>query len=585
MRVKTARYTRGMSFIEVLVGAALVALVFGGLIAGFRTALVLLADTRSQTGALALANERIEYLRSLPYDSIGTVSGIPSGSIPQNETVALNGTTFNRRTLVQYVDSPADGFGASDTNGITADYKRAKVEISWAHQGNTKSLVLVTNLIPRGMETVDGGGTLIANVFDANALPIASAAVRVRNASTSPSIDVTAYTNATGQVIFPGAPQGGGYEITASKSGYSTAQTYTASTTNPNPNPPHIAVVEGEVSTVNFAIDRTGTTTILTVEPPSTYTDTDTFTDATGIASSTGTAVAGGALALTGAPGTYASSGEALATTTAPMNLISWNEARFTANVPGATTVLVRVYAVDGSGISTLMPDTDVPGNSAGFASGPINLASLNVVTYPRLSLGVSLTTNDASTTPELLDWEFEYQAANVPVPNIAVSVSGVKTIGTDGGGLPVLKYAGVRTTNASGSTTIGALEWDTYTVTVNGAATGYDIVDACPKVPVALPPGAATTTTLVLEPHVSRSLRVYVQSVGGAAIEGAHVRLSQGGYDTTIDSSACGSSFFSNPPSASDYTLETSASGYATDTLTPVNVSGNESIVVTLVL
>ena len=118
-----------MSFIEVIVGAALIALVFGGLIAGFQTALMLLADTRSQTGALALANERIEYMRSLPYDSVGTLSGIPSGAIPQNETAVLNVTSFNRRTLVQYVDSPADGVGASDTNCLTADSKRATFEL------------------------------------------------------------------------------------------------------------------------------------------------------------------------------------------------------------------------------------------------------------------------------------------------------------------------------------------------------------------------------------------------------------------------------------------------------------------------
>lgn len=573
-----------MSFIEVIVGAALIALVFGGLIAGFQTALMLLADTRSQTGALALANERIEYMRSLPYDSVGTLSGIPSGAIPQNETAVLNGTSFNRRTLVQYVDSPADGFGASDTNGITADYKRAKVEISWSHKGNAKSLALVTNLIPRGMETVAGGGTLIANVFDANALPILSAAVRVVNASTSPSIDVTAYTNALGQVIFPGAPEGGGYQIFASKDGYSSTQTYSASTTNPNPNPPHIAVLEGEVSTMNFAIDKTGTTTILTVEPPSTYTDTDSFADATGIAILSSTTVTGGAVVLSGAPGPYILAGEAIATTTEPSNLIAWNEGRFTTNVPINTSALIYVYTIDGAGVRTLVPDTDIPGNSAGIISSPIDLSLVNPALHPRLALGALLTTTDASTTPEVLDWEIEYEAANVPIPNVAVGVQGTKSIGTDGGGAPVPKYSRTNTTNASGSTTVGGLEWDTYAFTVD-SSTGYDIVDACPKVPVSLPPATATTTTLILEPHVPRSLRVYVQSVGGATIEGADVRLTRAGYDTTITSSSCGSSFFSNPPNASDYTLETTASGYTTDTLTSVNVSGNESIVVTLAL
>jgi len=174
--------TRGMSFIEVLVAAAVIALVFGGLIAGFQYALILLTQTRSQTGALALANERVEYIRSLPYDSVGTQLGIPSGLIPQNETAVLNGITYNRRTFVQYEDSAADGLGAADSNGITADYKTAKVEVSWVQRGVTRSVILVTSIIPKGIESTAGGGTLIANVFNASAVPIAGARfMRTRN--------------------------------------------------------------------------------------------------------------------------------------------------------------------------------------------------------------------------------------------------------------------------------------------------------------------------------------------------------------------------------------------------------------------
>ena len=94
-------HTRGVTFIEVLVGAAIITLVFGGLMAGFQFTLGEMLIIRAQTGALSLANQQIEYLRSLPYDSVGTVGGIPSGLIPQNETIVLNNITYNRRTLVQ----------------------------------------------------------------------------------------------------------------------------------------------------------------------------------------------------------------------------------------------------------------------------------------------------------------------------------------------------------------------------------------------------------------------------------------------------------------------------------------------------
>jgi hypothetical protein len=572
-----------MSFIEVLVGAALISLIFGGIIAGAQMVLTLLSNTRAQSGALALANERIEYMRALPYDSVGTVAGIPSGAVPQNESLSLNGITYNRRTLVQYVDAAADGLGVADVNGITADYKRIKAEVSWTHKETAHSVILVTNVIPKGIETLAGGGTLVVNVFDAAALPVFGATVRVVNASTSPAIDVSSFTTAEGQVMFPGAPEGGNYQITVSKTGYSTSQTYSASTSNPNPNPPHVAVVEGDVSTVNFAVDRTGQMTVMTVHPPSLYFDKDTFDDASKLTYTASTSVAFGMLTLTNDAGVYRPEGTAQATTTAPANLISWSEAMFDGNTPGATQLLVEVHSVDGGGGSVRVPDTDLPGNSAGFTTSPIDLTSVAPSTYPRLALVARLTSTDASTSPSVNEWGIKYEAANVPVPNISFTAQGLKNIGTDGGGVPVPKYHSTQSTNALGTKTLPDLEWDTYNLMIDGAAEGYDISDVCPRLPLSLSPNEATSTTLVLSPHTSRSLRVFVRSVSGQVLSGTSVRLYRGGYDTTITTSACGNAFFANPPSASDYTLETTAAGFQADTLGSVTIAGTDILEVTL--
>ena len=574
--------TRGMSFVEVLVAAAVIALVFGGLIAGFQYALILLTQTRAQTGALALANERIEYIRSLPYDSVGTKLGIPSGAILQNETVVLNGITYNRRTFIQYEDSPADGLGVADTNGITADYKTAKVQVSWTQRSSSRSVILVTSIIPKGIESTAGGGTLIANVFNATAVPIAGAAVRILNASATNPVDVTAYTDATGQVMFPGTPAGGGYQIIASKPGYSTAQTYTATTSDPNPNPSNVAVVVSGVSTVNFAIDLTATMTVKTAAPPSLYQASDTFTDASKIASQSSTTVSGGAVILTSASSSYAATGTVFATTTAPTGLISWNQARWSKTLPANTSILVSIYQVSASGTRSLVPDAVLPNNAAGFSSTTIDITGIPAAVYPQLALGASLTTTNASNTPQLLDWLLEYQAANVPIANVAFTLTGAKSVGTTGGGAVIPKYQTTTTTNAVGSTTIGNLEWDTYTASVNGA-TGYDISDVCPKIPISVAPNESTTTTHVLSTHTANSLRVYVRSVSGSPLLGAQVRLTRSGYDVTTTTSGCGNAFFSGVSSASDYTLVTKAAGYQDDTLLNVSVTGAPALNITM--
>ncbi len=577
-----AQRIRGMSFVEVLVAAAVLTLVFGGLIVGFQYSLILLTQTRAQTGALALANERIEYIRSLPYDSVGTALGIPSGALAQNEAVVLNGITYNRRTFIQYEDSPADGVGVADTNGITADYKTAKVQVSWVQRGSSRSVILVTSVIPKGIESTAGGGTLIANVFNAAAVPIAGATVRILNASATNPVDVTAYTDGTGQVMFPGTPAGGGYQIIASKSGYSTAQTYTATTSIPNPNPANVAVVVSGVSTVNFAIDRTATMTVKTVAPPTLYQASDTFTDASKIAALSSTTVSGGAVILTSSSSVYAATGTVYGTTTAPSGLISWNQARWSKTLAANTSILISLYQINASGTPVLVPDAVLPNNAAGFAATAIDISGIPAATYPQLSLGATLSTTNASNTPQLLDWLIEYQAANVPIPNIAFTLTGTKTIGTTGVGAAIPKYQTATTTNAVGAITIGNLEWDTYTMAVNGA-TGYDISDVCPQLPISVSPSESTTTTLVLSPHTTNSLRVYVRSVSGTPLLGAQVQMTRTGYDVTKSASACGNAFFSAMPSASDYTLVAKSVGYLDDTLTNVTVAGATILNITM--
>ncbi len=235
----------GFGLIETMIGAALMLLVFGAIFTGLNLMMQIITHSKAEAGARSLAVERMEYVRSLSYDAVGTVAGIPAGLIPQVATTSINGINYEIRTLIQYLDRPEDGFAGADTNGITEDSKIVKITYSWTIRGESKSYTLVSDIVPNGIESTSGGGTLLINVFDASVQPVSNAEVHVFNDTGTSTVDVTVYTNAAGIANFPGAPAGGGYQITVTKPGYSTDQTYSASATNTNPNPPHVAVVAG----------------------------------------------------------------------------------------------------------------------------------------------------------------------------------------------------------------------------------------------------------------------------------------------------------------------------------------------------
>lgn len=570
-------HARGFTLVELLVTAAVTALVFGGITMSVQFAVKLIANAKAKTGAVSLATERLEYIRSLAYDDIGTVAGIPAGPIPQNATATLNGITYVERVLIQFIDAPEDGEGGADGNGILADYKRIKVEYSWLGHNGTTSIALLSDVAPPGIETTAGGGTLRVNVFDAGIGPVQGAGVRVRNTTTTSTIDTTQYTNAQGIALFAGAPAAADYQITVTKNNYSTDGTYAASSTNPDPVTPPVAVVEGAVSTMNFQIDQLSTLTVRTVEPATTGNFIDSFDDASLIDVANNITLVSGDAVLVGGPGAYVSAGTVFSTSTTPTGIDRWDVATWDAVVPGSGTVLVRVYAVSG-GSYTLVPDTDLPGNAAGFTGGSAILTGIDVGTYPTLALGAAFTTTNATETPQLHSWSFAYTTDEPPIGAVPFILESTKIIGNT----PVYKYSETHQTDGSGAVTIGDLEWDSYKVTLTGG--GYDIAQACAALPFVLEPNTTDTLTLTLVPNTTRTLRVRVVNTSGNPIASADVELSRSGFSETGETSACGQRFFNTSlADETDYTVAVSASGYDSATVTNVAIHGDETLTVTL--
>jgi hypothetical protein len=564
--LRRAQGARGMTFIDIIVGTSLMLLVFLGIAGAFRLSLELVGSARAKTSALAILNERIEGIRALQYQSIGTVGGIPSGTIPQIESTSLNGVSFSIRTLIQYVDAPQDGLDADDENGVTADYKKVKVEASWMFRGSPRAMSLTTTISPQGIEQLDSGGTLRVQVFDALAAPVQGAQVRIVNSVTNPAIDVTALSNANGIVSFPGSPEASDYEITVSKTGYSTAQTYGTTAENPNPSPAHVTVVEAQTSTISFSVDRTGSIRIYSFSPIEGGTWSDSFPDAGNIAEAVNTEVSSDLLVLSGGAGSYSLSGSVRSNGVSQTYLADWNEATWSTEVPLGTDVRVQVFFSDLNGYS-LVPEEVLPGNAAGFTLSPLDLSSVPIGTYGTLALGALLTTTDPALTPSIDTWGISYNSGPTPLPNVPFDIVGTtKTIGTATDGSPIYKYEQSFATTAFGEWLLDPLEWDIYSFDTTGS---FDIYELCPS-SLSLDPAEALEVTLLAVPEAEDTLRIIVADVSGVPIPDALVSVVGAGETLT---SVCGQAFFD--VDAGTYSVSVSKSGYQSSVV-DVQVSGD---------
>ncbi|MBI5470645.1 carboxypeptidase regulatory-like domain-containing protein [Candidatus Kaiserbacteria bacterium] len=565
---------RGVSLLDSLVGVFLMLVIFLGIAAAFQLSVDVITNNKARAGAVALANERMEYIRSLAYASLGTSGGIPSGAIPQTETISLNGISYTRRTLIEYVDDAKDGTGASDSNGITADYKQVKVDLAWSSRAGTRHVTLAARVSPpTGLESAVSGGTLVINAVSSTGAALVGAQVQVVNASTTPTINETTYTNASGTVTLIGAPAASNYQITVSELGYSTAQTYSATAQNTNPSPANLTVTNAHTTTGTFAIDVLGSRSVNTWTQILTGTWTDTFADLSKIGTTTNADISDGVARLAGSS-PYTSPGEVQSFTIGPSYLNKWKTFSWIDAEPPDTSI--RYYVYDGPG-TTLVPDAQLPGNSAGFTTSPVDLTGVSTSTYQAIRIDAILTTSSTTATPSIDSWSVGYDYGPQPLPSIAFTMQGAKTIGSGPNGT-VYKYnnSGL-TTNTSGVVSISNLEWDTYLITVNGTTTGYDIASSCASPqPESLSPGAMLSTNLYLAAHTQNSLLVDVRSAAsGVLLSGSTVVVSRTGFAATSTSDGCGQTLFPSLMSSNSYTVQAGATGYATSTATNVSVGG----------
>ena len=574
----------GFSLVEVIVVSAIMVLIFGGLFVAFDYSLKIINISRAKLTAISIANSRMEYFRSLPYDNVGVLSGFPAGTIPQNGTTTLNNIKFSERVRVDYVDDPADGqvtATTTDRNNISTDYKRVRLEYSWNINGIPGEIFMVSNIIPRSIETNVGGGTVRINVIDENSQLLPGASVRIFN--TANGYNVTSISDVGGSAIFS-VPANNNYQAqvngTIAGKAYSTDQTHVATTSNPNPLVSAFSVLEAGISTLTFKIGELSDLNIKTLSSIIDGNIREDFADLTGVATSTRVAINVGQLVLSGAP-SYATSGRAYLLPVTPPTLLRWETIAVGADLPPNTLYKVRVATGTSPGPFTFIPEVDLPGNTVGFSDSLIDISGLSPAVYPALVVELILETTNTSFSPLIYELGVYYRESEIVRPNTGFTITGNKIIGSNAVFAPIYKFNLVTSTNASGEIFLPNIEFDVYKLDFSPA---FDVAMGCPAVPFTHKAGVDGEIEVLLTADALNTLRVKVVDSTLRPVPGAEVNLSRAGFSSTKYTNTCGQVFFSSGVTAqNDYIVTTDAPGYSPATANPFAISGDSLLDLTL--
>jgi len=252
----------GFTLLEVSVSLAVVSLLMLGFYEMTLLSLKVTADNSYIVEATEIGNERMEKIRNLKYDDVGTQTGSPHGVIPEHETVTRSGT-YDVHTMIIFYDDPYDGTLASGTDSIFVDYKIVTIDVSWQGRFGPKKITVFSKVVPNTEETLSGYGLLKLITVDAGGAVVPNASIHINNASTSVNADYESDNN--GQFYIALLPSFEGYEVTVTKTGYSTEKTYARDAINLNPTKVNLSVYNGVKTEESFSIDHLADFTVRTV--------------------------------------------------------------------------------------------------------------------------------------------------------------------------------------------------------------------------------------------------------------------------------------------------------------------------------
>ena len=257
--LKRSSKKSGFSLVETLVGIAVFLIISVSAYQGYVSILKGVKVVRVKQAVTNLANEQFEIIRNLPYADVGIVDGLPNGKVPREQVLVRSEIEFNVTTTIRNIDDPFDGTIGGTPNDLSpADNKLVEIEIVCSSECGVDPVTFTTRVAPKSLETTGSNGALFVQVLDASGQPVVDADVHIENNQATTPLIIDETTDNMGFLQIVDAPPGtGAYEISISKSGYSSDQTYEiGESSNPVPDKPHANVLEGQVTQVSFSIDE-----------------------------------------------------------------------------------------------------------------------------------------------------------------------------------------------------------------------------------------------------------------------------------------------------------------------------------------
>lgn len=238
----------GFTIVELIIGIFVLSIVSVSILQLSASLTTSARYAKYKAVSLTLATNKMEYLKSLPYDSLAIAGGtIYSASpLPATEDQTIDGFTYTVKSDIDYVDDAFDGCASypnttiaqqlcrgypaptgSPTDTNPKDYKVLTVTV--VLKSNGKQLASVsTNVSARVAETSSTTGGMVVKVIDQSGSPVTGANVTVVNSTVTPSVNQSDNTDINGIAIFYDLPPDTtnyDYNVTASKSGYATLTT------------------------------------------------------------------------------------------------------------------------------------------------------------------------------------------------------------------------------------------------------------------------------------------------------------------------------------------------------------------------
>ncbi|GEM_PF-1212290 len=115
----------GLTLVEILISVFILSVIITSLSGALVYATRVTKDNRMKTTAINLANKEIETIRSMKFLDVGTKNGDPSGDIPMEKEVSVDGITYIINTLINW-EEQGDWTAAGNMDW---DYKSVRVTV------------------------------------------------------------------------------------------------------------------------------------------------------------------------------------------------------------------------------------------------------------------------------------------------------------------------------------------------------------------------------------------------------------------------------------------------------------------------